>query len=94
MPIDADQDSPSSSPNCADITGGLDPGMELVENLHALAPLPTTPDDRDRTIISLRFGQEMAQAEIGRHLGVSRMHIFRILNRILAKLRAGTLTEK
>lgn len=46
MPIDADQDSPSSSPNYADITGGLDAGMELVENLYALAPLPATLDDR------------------------------------------------
>ncbi|MXG30414.1 SigB/SigF/SigG family RNA polymerase sigma factor [Streptomyces sp. YIM 132580] len=93
MPIDADQDSPSSSPNYADITGGLDPGMELVENLHALAPLLATLDDRERTIISLRFGQEMTQAEIGRHLGVSQMHISRILNRILTKLRVGMLSE-
>ncbi|MFE5998816.1 SigB/SigF/SigG family RNA polymerase sigma factor [Streptomyces sp. NPDC056454] len=93
MPIDADQDSPSSSPNYADITGGLDPGMELVENLHALAPLLATLDDRERTIISLRFGQEMTQAEIGRHLGVSQMHISRILHRILTKLRAGMLSE-
>ncbi|MFD3973438.1 SigB/SigF/SigG family RNA polymerase sigma factor [Streptomyces cyaneofuscatus] len=94
MPIDADQDSPSSSPNYADITGDLDPGMELVENLHALAPLLATLDDRERTIISLRFGQEMTQAEIGRHLGVSQMHISRILNRILTKLRVGMLAEK
>ncbi|WP_345984053.1 SigB/SigF/SigG family RNA polymerase sigma factor [Streptomyces sp. DSS69] len=93
MPIDADQDSPSSSPNYADITGGLDPGMELVENLHALAPLLATLDDRERTIISLRFGQEMTQAEIGRHLGVSQMHISRILHRTLTKLRAGMLSE-
>ncbi|NYS21475.1 SigB/SigF/SigG family RNA polymerase sigma factor [Streptomyces sp. SJ1-7] len=93
IPIDADQDSPSSSPNYADITGGLDPGMELVENLHALAPLLATLDDRERTIISLRFGQEMTQAEIGRHLGVSQMHISRILNRILTKLRVGMLSE-
>lgn len=67
--------------------------MELVENLDALAPLLATLDDRERTIISLRFGQEMTQAEISGHFGVSQMHISRILNRILAKLRAGMLSK-
>ncbi|MER8199262.1 RNA polymerase sigma factor SigF [Streptomyces microflavus] len=93
MPTDSDQDPSGSGRTYADITGDLDPGMELVENLHALSPLLETLDDRERTIIAMRFGQEMTQAEIGKHLGVSQMHISRILNRILTKLRTGMLTQ-
>lgn len=67
--------------------------MELIENLHSLAPLLDTLDKRKRTIIAMRFCQEMTQAQIGQHLGVSQMHISRILNRTLTKLRTGLLTQ-
>ncbi|MER6639027.1 RNA polymerase sigma factor SigF [Streptomyces microflavus] len=93
MPTDSDHTPSGSGRTYADITGDLDPGMELVENLHTLAPLLQTLDDRERTIIAMRFGQEMTQAEIGKHLGVSQMHISRILNQILTKLRTGMLTQ-
>jgi RNA polymerase sigma-B factor len=39
----------------------------------------------------MRFGQELTQAEIGRELNLSQMHISRLLNRTLAKLRTGLL---
>ncbi|WP_328863036.1 RNA polymerase sigma factor SigF [Streptomyces sp. NBC_00306] len=77
----------------ADILGDIDPAMELTENLHALAPLLAQLDDREKRILQMRFGQEMTQAEIGNELNVSQMHVSRLLNRILAKLRAGMLTE-
>ncbi|MFC8228966.1 RNA polymerase sigma factor SigF [Streptomyces sp. NPDC057287] len=77
----------------ADLTGDLDPSMELVENLHALTPLLRALDDRERAIVQMRFGQEMTQAQIGEHLGLSQMHVSRLLTRILKKLRAGLLTQ-
>ncbi|MER7665410.1 RNA polymerase sigma factor SigF [Streptomyces sp. NPDC096193] len=77
----------------ADILGDIDPAMELTENLHALAPLLGQLDDRERRILQMRFGQEMTQADIGNELGISQMHVSRLLNRILAKLRAGMLTD-
>ncbi|WP_433570163.1 RNA polymerase sigma factor SigF [Streptomyces sp. CA-251247] len=77
----------------ADILGDIDPAMELTENLHALAPLLGQLDDRERRILQMRFGQEMTQADIGQELGVSQMHVSRLLNRTLGKLRAGMLTE-
>ncbi|MFE6130444.1 sigma-70 family RNA polymerase sigma factor, partial [Streptomyces sp. NPDC056437] len=47
-----------------------------------------------RRILQMRFGQEMTQADIGNELGISQMHVSRLLTRILAKLRAGMLTER
>ncbi|MFG1807203.1 RNA polymerase sigma factor SigF [Streptomyces sp. NPDC049040] len=78
----------------AETLGACDPAMELVEDFQALAPLLGTLDERERTILQLRFGQEMTQAEIGEQLGYSQMHVSRLLGRILKKLRAGMLTDK
>ncbi|MET9730512.1 RNA polymerase sigma factor SigF [Streptomyces sp. NPDC006458] len=76
-----------------DFIGAEDQSFELVENVHALAPLIAELDDRDRQIIHLRFVEELTQAQIGEHLGVSQMHVSRLLSRCLARLREGLLTS-
>ena len=78
----------------ADAIGGADPAMDLVEDFLALAPLLARLDDRERHIIELRFGREMTQAEIGVELGVSQMHVSRLLARTLARLRTGMLADR
>ncbi|MFE9122594.1 SigB/SigF/SigG family RNA polymerase sigma factor [Streptomyces sp. NPDC007172] len=75
-----------------DFIGEEDPGMEKVENLQSLAPLMGELTERERRIVSMRFGLELTQAEIGTELGVSQMQVSRLLSRILGKLRAG-MTE-
>ncbi|MFF0290784.1 SigB/SigF/SigG family RNA polymerase sigma factor [Streptomyces sp. NPDC005262] len=77
----------------AESLGDRDPAMDLVEDLHALAPLLEELDDRERHIVEMRFGQEMTQSQIGAELGVSQMHVSRLLTRTLTKLRNGMLTE-
>ncbi|MFC8863481.1 RNA polymerase sigma factor SigF [[Kitasatospora] papulosa] len=77
----------------ADVLGEPDPAMETVENLHALAPLLGELDARERRIIDMRFGQEMTQAQIGDELGISQMHVSRLLSRILRKLHDGMLAQ-
>ncbi|MBK3577921.1 RNA polymerase sigma factor SigF [Streptomyces sp. MBT65] len=84
-------DEADSAPKYADTMGDADPALELFEDLHTLAPLLQQLDERERTIIEMRFGQELTQAEIGRVLNLSQMHISRLLNRTLAKLRTGLL---
>ncbi|MGQ4380702.1 RNA polymerase sigma factor SigF [Streptomyces sp. SAS_267] len=76
----------------ADFIGTDDLALELVEDFNALAPLIAELDDRERRIIHMRFVDELTQAQIGEHLGVSQMHVSRLLNRTLAKLRQGMLT--
>ncbi|GGZ23818.1 RNA polymerase sigma factor SigF [Streptomyces nitrosporeus] len=78
----------------ADVLGEPDPAIETVENLHALAPLLEELTPRERRIIEMRFGQEMTQARIGDELGISQMHVSRLLSRTLLKLRAGMFTEE
>ncbi|OKI25132.1 SigB/SigF/SigG family RNA polymerase sigma factor [Streptomyces sp. CB03911] len=69
-------------------------GFEAVLDLESLKPLVAVLPERERAILSMRFGAEMTQSQIGEHLGVSQMHISRILNRTLSRLREALLTER
>jgi RNA polymerase sigma-B factor len=53
--------------------------------LPALAALP----ERERTIIGLRFFEGMSQSQIAARLGISQMHVSRLLSRTLARLRTS-----
>lgn len=74
-----------------DFIGTEDQALELVEDFHALAPLIAELDERDRQIIHMRFVEELTQAQIGERLGVTQMHVSRLLSRTLARLREGLL---
>ncbi|MFD7430734.1 RNA polymerase sigma factor SigF [Streptomyces sp. NPDC059818] len=89
----AETDSGSDQRSFAEMIGETDPGMETVENLHTLAPLLEQLDERERSIVRMRFGQEMTQSQIGAELGVSQMHVSRLLARIVKQLRAGMSVE-
>ncbi|WP_420707856.1 SigB/SigF/SigG family RNA polymerase sigma factor [Streptomyces sp. NRRL F-525] len=75
----------------ADVIGSDDPGLELVDDLSSLAPLIAELDERERKIIHMRYVEERTQAEIGEELGVSQMHVSRLISRMLRRLRAGLL---
>ncbi|MGW2640777.1 RNA polymerase sigma factor SigF [Streptomyces sp. NPDC001348] len=78
----------------ADFIGDQDPALGLVEDFHALAPMIAELDERDRKIIHWRFVEELTQAQIGERLGVSQMHVSRLINRLLARLREGMLSTR
>ncbi|MFE6462000.1 RNA polymerase sigma factor SigF [Streptomyces cinereoruber] len=75
----------------ADFIGEEDPALELFEDFHTLAPLVVALDERDRLLLHLRFVEELTQAQIGERLGVSQMHVSRLLARSLNRLREGML---
>jgi RNA polymerase sigma-B factor len=67
--------------------GRAEPEFELVEQREALAPLLAALPERERTILLLRFFGGMTQTEIGHRIGISQMHVSRLLSRTLASLR-------
>ncbi|MEU2623543.1 RNA polymerase sigma factor SigF [Streptomyces sp. NPDC007157] len=87
--INAGEDGESA---LQDFIGAEDSTLELVEDFHTLAPLIAELGERDRQIIHMRFVEELTQAQIGERLGVSQMHVSRLLSRTLARLREGMLT--
>lgn len=77
----------------ADVMGEEEPAMELVEDIQTLAPLLEQLSDRERTMLRMRFGEELTQAQIGTALGISQMQVSRLLTRLLAHLRASMLDD-
>ncbi|MEU8489056.1 SigB/SigF/SigG family RNA polymerase sigma factor [Streptomyces sp. NPDC048641] len=76
----------------ADFIGFEEDSYELIDNFHSLAPLIAGLDERERTLIHLRFVEEQTQSQIGEALGVSQMHVSRLITRVVAKLRTGLMT--
>ncbi|MCX4690213.1 RNA polymerase sigma factor SigF [Kitasatospora purpeofusca] len=69
--------------------GADDHGLALVEDLVALKPLIAALPERERRILSMRFCEDLTQSQIGARLGLSQMHVSRLLSRTLGQLRDG-----
>ncbi len=78
----------------ADRIGYEDHDLEGVEYVESLKPLIAELPARDREILSLRFVGNLTQSEIGEKLGISQMHVSRLLSRTLSRLRRGLMVEE
>ena len=66
--------------------GGLDPGITGVDNRLAVQRLLEKLPVRERRIVELRFFAGLTQAEIAEEIGISQMHVSRLLTRSLGML--------
>ena len=62
-------------------------GVELVEYGATIAPTLQALPPRDRIVLHLRFVEDLTQAEIAERVGVSQMHVSRLIRRALERLR-------
>jgi RNA polymerase sigma-B factor len=92
MSIEAQTDAESGW-SLADTLGGPDSAMEHVEHRESLKPLLAGLDERERTILMMRFFQNRTQSQIALAVGVSQMHVSRLLARTLAEMREKLLDE-
>jgi RNA polymerase sigma-B factor len=83
-PVGADE---ADSWTLAETIGGPDERLELLVDCTVLRPLLEELPAREQQIIQLRFFGGLTQAEIGAQMGISQMHVSRILSRTLAGLR-------
>ncbi|GAA3431160.1 hypothetical protein GCM10018954_007610 [Kutzneria kofuensis] len=81
------------SVSLGDALGDDDPELMGVENREALQPLLQQLPERERTIILLRFFGNLTQTQIADRIGISQMHVSRLLARTLVELRKGLLSE-
>jgi RNA polymerase sigma-B factor len=70
----------------ADTVGDEDGRFELVELGHSVAPAFRELPEREQLILKLRFVDDMTQADIAERVGVSQMHVSRLLRRALNEL--------
>jgi RNA polymerase sigma-B factor len=78
----------SQEPTYADSLGTEEERYELVEYGAAIAPTMKALSERERLILHLRFVEDLTQSEIADRIGVSQMHVSRLIRRALARLRA------
>ncbi|HSN05959.1 MAG TPA: RNA polymerase sigma factor SigF [Candidatus Angelobacter sp.] len=87
------EDSDSGSPSLSDRLGTEDLDLEAVEHRESLRPLLAALPSRERRILALRFFHGMTQSQIAEEVGVSQMHVSRLLAKSLATLREGLVDE-
>lgn len=75
------------------ILGFPDRRLEGVPDRHALAQYVAGLPDRERSILYLRFIDDLTQREIAEQLGISQMHVSRLLARALKSLRTRLLDQ-
>ena len=71
----------------ADAVGELDPGFRHAEDAATIERLMEVLTDREREVLRLRFEEDLTQSEIGRRVGVSQMHVSRLIRQSISRLR-------
>jgi RNA polymerase sigma-B factor len=84
--------SEDDGPTLVDRLGVEDRDYEAVDIHETLQPLIAGLPERERQLIAMRFFGNMTQAQIAERLGISQMHVSRLLTRTLSRLREGMLT--
>ncbi|HZM84704.1 MAG TPA: sigma-70 family RNA polymerase sigma factor [Candidatus Limnocylindrales bacterium] len=75
------------------LIGGFDEHVESVPDRHVLRQQVACLPAREQTILQLRFGAGLSQREIAEQLGISQMHVSRMLARTIGALRAEILAQ-
>ena len=89
LSLDAPDSSEDSALSMIDVIGGDDEALEHVENRETIKPLLEGLDPREKHILTLRFFKGMTQSQIAAEIGISQMHVSRLLARTLLKLRSS-----
>jgi RNA polymerase sigma-B factor len=88
--LDRPRDDEREGDRTAHVAAVEDMGFRAAENRATLERLTAGLPERERRILALRYSADLSQAEIGRRVGLSQMHVSRILRRTLAELGGAT----
>ncbi|MGW3630041.1 SigB/SigF/SigG family RNA polymerase sigma factor [Streptomyces sp. NPDC005122] len=93
--LSLDAELPGEDDGCAlaDTLGEPDAGFDLVIDREAVKPALRGLPERERTILYLRYFRGMTQLGIAEQLGISQMHVSRLLSTCCSTLREQLLTE-
>ncbi len=88
--LDASRSGDDDSPGLLDRLGALDADLDRAERRASLSPLLAVLPEREQSMLYLRFYEGMTQSDIAEHVGISQMHVSRLLAKSLATLREAT----
>jgi RNA polymerase sigma-B factor len=92
--LDRPRDDEEDGDGMADTMGAEDPGFGLAEDAATVEQLMTVLSEREREVLRLRFAEDLTQSEIGARVGVSQMHVSRLIRQAVARLRQAAEAEE
>jgi RNA polymerase sigma-B factor len=85
--LDRPRDEDEEGEGMSDTMGAEDPGFHLAEAAATVERLMGTLSEREREVLRLRFEEDLTQSEIGARVGVSQMHVSRLIRQAVTQLR-------
>ena len=85
--LDRPRDDSEDGEGIADSIGIEDPGFGRAEHAATVERLMAVLTEREREVLRLRFAEDLTQSEIGDRVGVSQMHVSRLIRHAVARLR-------
>ncbi|MGC5341530.1 SigB/SigF/SigG family RNA polymerase sigma factor [Streptomyces sp. AM 4-1-1] len=91
LSLDAELSGTEDGYTLGDALGGPDPALDAVVNREAVKPGLRGLSERERRILYMRFFRDMTQTSIAEALGISQMHVSRLISRCCEQLREQAL---
>ena len=89
LSLDATDDGEETGGSMLDALGIEDPDLEHVEVRESIKPMLDQLEPREKRILVLRFFKNMTQTQIAEEIGISQMHVSRLLTRTLDQMRVA-----
>jgi RNA polymerase sigma-B factor len=85
--LDRPRDDEDEEGGLGEAMGIEDPGFRRAEDSATIARLVGALSEREREVLRLRFAEDLTQSEIGARIGVSQMHVSRLIRQSVVRLR-------
>jgi RNA polymerase sigma-B factor len=93
LSLDAEVSGSDDGYSLSDALGSCDPGLDVVIDREAVKPRLRALPERERTILYMRFFGDMTQSRIADELGISQMHVSRLISRCCHRLRDQVMRD-
>ncbi|UXY30995.1 RNA polymerase sigma factor SigF [Streptomyces sp. HUAS TT20] len=93
LSLDAELPGSGDGYSLADALGSADPAIDTVVDREAVKPRLAALPERERVILYMRFFGDMTQGRIAEQLGISQMHVSRLISRCCERLRDQVMRD-
>ncbi|MGI5459390.1 RNA polymerase sigma factor SigF [Streptomyces sp. CA-249302] len=93
LSLDAELPGSEDGYSLSDALGSADPALDIVVDREAVAPRLAALPERERAILYMRFFDDMTQSRIAEQLGISQMHVSRLISRCCGRVREQVLRD-
>ncbi|WP_329125350.1 SigB/SigF/SigG family RNA polymerase sigma factor [Streptomyces sp. NBC_01465] len=94
LSLDAELPGGEDGYTLQDSLGGPDAALDIVIDREAVAPALRRLPEREKKILYMRFFRDMTQSSIAEDLGISQMHVSRLITRCCTRLRDQAMRDQ